>query len=87
MSTLALNIRNQQAEELAVTVARLTGETKTQAVTQALQERLDRIRAASKGKSFVDEILEIGRRCAALPVLDDRTPDEIIGYDEDGLPT
>jgi len=84
---LALNIRNQQAEELAVTVARLTGETKTQAVTQALQERLDRIRAASTGKSFVDEILEIGRQCAALPVLDDRTPDEIIGYDEDGLPT
>ena len=84
---MALNIRNQHAEELAVTVARLAGETKTQAVTQALQERLDRIRAASVGKNFVEDILEIGRQCAALPVLDDRSADEIIGYDENGLPT
>jgi len=33
-----------------------------------------------------DELLAIGRRCAALPDLDRRSPDEILGYDEVGLP-
>ena len=32
------------------------------------------------------EMLEIGRRCAALPDLDARTSDEILGYDAHGLP-
>lgn len=84
---MALNIRNDRAEELAATVARLTGETKTQAVTQALQDRLDKIHEASSKTSLADRILEIGRQCAALPVLDNRIPDEILGYDESGLPT
>lgn len=85
--TLALNIRNQRAESLALSVIQITGETKTQAVTQALQERLDRLQAKNKKSSLVDDILEIGRQCAMLPELDDRTADEILGYDEDGLPT
>ena len=86
-TTLALNIRNERAEELAAIVARLTGETKTQAVTQALQDRLERIQQASSKTSLADRILNIGHQCAALPVLDDRTPDEILGYDDYGLPT
>ncbi len=32
------------------------------------------------------ELMEMGRRFGALPVLDTRTPDEILGYDELGLP-
>ncbi|MFO1424423.1 MAG: Arc family DNA-binding protein [Candidatus Competibacteraceae bacterium] len=31
-------------------------------------------------------IMEISRRCAALPELDPRSTDKIIGYDENGLP-
>lgn len=84
---MALNIRNQRAEELATTVAQLTGETKTQAVTQALQERLTRLNEKSHKRSRIDELREIARQCAALPVLDDRSPDELLGYDEYGLPT
>ena len=84
---MALNIRNQRAESLALSVIQLTGETKTQAVTQALQERLDRLQAKNKKSSLVDDILEIGRQCDMLPELDNRTADEILGYDEDGLPT
>lgn len=34
-----------------------------------------------------DEILRIGEYCSALPLLDDRTPNEILGYDDRGLPT
>lgn len=83
---MALNIRNQRAEDLAAKVAQLTGETKTQAVTQALQERLDRLQANENNRSLVDELLEIAQQCDMLPELDSRSPDEILGYDEDGLP-
>ncbi len=83
---MALNIRNSKAEQLAETVAELTGETKTMAVTVALKERLDRIQRERSGRSLVDELNEIALRCASLPVLDDRSEYEILGYNEDGLP-
>ena len=41
---MALNIRNPEAEQLADTLARLTGETKTETVTRALRDRLARLR-------------------------------------------
>ena len=84
---MALNIRNSKAEQLAETVAELTGETKTMAVTVALEERLERIQRERSGRSLVDELNEIALRCASLPVLDDRSEDEIMGYNEDGLPS
>jgi antitoxin VapB len=43
-------------------------------------------RTRSKG-TLAAELLEIGRRCAALPDLDRRTPDETLGYDEQRLPS
>lgn len=84
---MALNIRNSKTEQLAETVAELTGETKTVAVTVALQERLERIQRERSRRSLVDELNEIALRCASLPVLDDRSEDEKIGYNEDGLPS
>ena len=83
---MALNIRNAETEELADRLARLTGETKTQAVRRALEERLKRVRAERGGRTLVDELNEIALRCSQLPVLDTREPDEILGYDEHGLP-
>ena len=83
---MALNIRNRTTEELAATVARLTGETKTQAVTKALHERLERIRRGRTGRSLAEELDEIALHCASLPVLDDRAAEDILGYDERGLP-
>lgn len=83
---MALNIRNSETEKLAETLARLTGETKTEAVTQALRDRLARLRRERTQKRLADELDEIALHCAQLPVLDPRTPDEIIGYDEHGLP-
>lgn len=41
---MALNIRNQEAERLAEALAKLTGESKTEAVTRALRDRLARVR-------------------------------------------
>ena len=83
---MALNIRNRTAEELAETLAGLTGETKTQAVTKALRDRLERIRRQRSGRSLAGELDDIALHCASLPVLDDRRTDEILGYDENGLP-
>lgn len=83
---MALNIRNPEAEKLAEALARLTGETKTEAVTQALRDRLDRLRRERTQRRLADRLDEIALRCSRLPVLDSRTADEILGYDEHGLP-
>ena len=83
---MALNIRSREADELATALSRLTGETKTQAVTQALRERLERAQRARSRRSLADELDEIAAHCAALPVLDRRRDEEILGYGPDGLP-
>ena len=83
---MSLNIRNAEAERLAEQVTALTGETKTLAVTRALRDRLDRLQNHRSGRRLADELDEIARRCASLPVIDDRSPEEILGYDEDGVP-
>ena len=83
---MALNIRNAQAEELAAEVARLAGETKTEAVTVALRERLARLQRRRGARRLADELDEIALHCSRLPVRDARPPDEILGYDDHGLP-
>ena len=83
---MALTIRSAEAERLAQAVARLTGETKTEAVTRALRDRLGRLRRERAGRRLADELDAIALRVGRLPVRDARTPDEILGYDADGLP-
>jgi antitoxin VapB len=51
-----------------------------------VRDRLERVKRARQQRPLADEIDAIGRRCAALPVLDRRTPEEILDYDENGLP-
>ncbi len=82
---MALNIKDPEADRLARELAGRTGETLTQTVITALRERLKR-EGAKSPLSLKDEIMEISRRCAALPDRDKRSADEIIGYDENGLP-
>jgi antitoxin VapB len=83
---VALNIRNPETERLASELARETGETKTEAVTKALRDRLAKLRRERAGRSLAEELDAIARHCAALPVLDPRTPEEILDYDDRGLP-
>lgn len=83
---MALNIRNPETERLAADLAKLTGKTKTQVVTEALRDRLERVRRRHTGRRLADELDEIARHCAGLRVLDERDADEILGYDEHGLP-
>jgi antitoxin VapB len=83
---MSLNIKDAITEKAVRELAELTGETVTTAVRIAAEERLKRVRHAQAGGSLADEILKIGRRCASLSDLDIRQADEIIGYDEHGLP-
>jgi len=83
---MPLNIRNEETEQLAAALAKLTGETKTEAVTQALRERIERVRRNRARKRLADELDEIALHCSTLPVRDARNADEIMGYDEHGLP-
>jgi antitoxin VapB len=82
---MALSIKSPDAERLARQVAELTGEGITEAIMNALTERLQRLEQ-QKTRPISEQLDEIARRCAALPDVDRRTADEIIGYDEHGLP-
>lgn len=82
---MALNIRNTETERLANELAKLTGESKTEAVKKALSARLELLMQRKKNtSSLVDELNEIVGHCAALPVLDARDADEML-YDKHGL--
>jgi antitoxin VapB len=83
---MALSLKDPEADRLAREVAARTGETLTTAVVVALKERLARLRTRPKRRPIREELREIGERCARLPNLDDRSPEDIIGYDERGLP-
>lgn len=83
---MALSLKDPEADRLAREVAARTGETLTRAIVVALRERLARLRARPRRRPLSEELREIGERCAARPTLDDRTDDEILGYDENGLP-
>jgi antitoxin VapB len=83
-SAMPLSIKNEEAEKLARELARETGDTLTGAIVQALREALLRVRGRRTSPSVRDALLEISERCAALPDQDRRTPDEILGYDDEG---
>jgi antitoxin VapB len=83
---MPLNIKDESTERAVRELAALTGETVTTTVRRAAEERLQRVRRGRAGGSLAAELLAIGQRCAALPDIDQRTPDEILGYDEHGLP-
>lgn len=84
---MALSIKNEQAEKLARDLAEITGETITQAIIHALEDRLQRISGCRKSTDIMQEIIAISNHCHALPDLDHGSPDEIIGYDENGALT
>ncbi len=83
---MALSIKDPEADRLARELAARTGETLTQAIVVALRERLARETGRVTAVPLSDELAAIRRRCAALPVLDARSADEILGYDHHGLP-
>lgn len=82
---MALSIKDPTADQLARDLAAATGESLTTAVATALRERLERVQGLP-GQGLERELTTIALRCAALPVLDDRPEEKILGYDSHGLP-
>ncbi len=81
---MALTINHPDAELLVQELIACTGETLTQAVLNALRERIKKEKER-RAISLKDELLQIGKQCAALPVLDNRRPEEILGYNQNGV--
>jgi hypothetical protein len=80
-----LNIEAEGAHELARELAKRRGTTLTQAVTAALSEALDHSMPPAVAK--LERLREISYGAAGLPVLDGRTPDDILGHDDKGMPS
>lgn len=81
---MAITIKNDRAEKLAGQVAEETGESLTDAIIHSLEERLERLKGRRSAPDLAEALMQIGRRCAALPDLDTRDAEEILGYDENG---
>ena len=82
---MTLNIKNAETHKLAQALAQQTGETMTNAVTEALRERLERVRNRRMPEAKAAELLAIGRRCASTR----KGPAVVHGrllYDKRGLP-
>ena len=85
---MPISIKSPEADRLARQLAAATGETITVAVTIAMRERLAREERKRESKRLLlADIMAIADHCASLPVLDTRTEDEIMGWDENGLPS
>lgn len=86
VDAVPLNIKDPETDRLARELAEATGETITVAARVALQERLARVRARRNAAGQAAELEAIIRRGRARQVLDERSAEDIIGYDEHGLP-
>lgn len=82
---MAISIKNPEADRLARELAATTGESLTDTIVIALRERLERERRHRR-PGIASRLRHLATDTAKLPVLDPRHPDEIVGYDEDGLP-
>lgn len=83
---MALSIKSIEVERLAREIAAKTGDSLTGAIQKSLQERLDRLRREKRTRILAGQLQEILQRVDQLPILDSRSADEILGYDEHGLP-
>ncbi|MBZ5704803.1 MAG: type II toxin-antitoxin system VapB family antitoxin [Acidobacteriia bacterium] len=76
---MAISIKNEATERLARQVARATGESLTEAIRRALEERWKRLKTKRRSRVLTSRIQELLHRVDALPELDSRSADEILG--------
>ena len=84
---MALSIKDPETDRLARELARTTGESLTDAIKRALEERLARERARRSARTLGAAIRRVQESVAHLAVLDPRSADELLGYDDAGLPS
>ena len=83
---MVLSIKDPEADRLARRLATLTGESLTDTVKAALRDRLEREQRRRGKRSDRARIDTIVASIAALQMVDARSPEELIGYDDVGLP-
>lgn len=83
---MPLNIKDDETRELARKLAALTGESVAMAVKHAIEDKLKTLQEPGSGLALADELDRIAIHCAGLPKRDARTAEDIIGYDDHGLP-
>ena len=84
---MSLNIKNPATVALVDELARRRGISKTAAIHEALTERLHRLGYGSVAQErLLADMRVIRERLASLPELDSRSDEDIIGYDEHGIP-
>ncbi|MCX6598500.1 MAG: type II toxin-antitoxin system VapB family antitoxin [Acidobacteria bacterium] len=84
---MPISIKSEQTERVARQLVELTGETLTEAIRAAVVERYDRLNRTRSPLRLADELHAIALRCARRPVISTLTDDEILGYDDRGVPT
>ncbi|HET9982616.1 MAG TPA: type II toxin-antitoxin system VapB family antitoxin, partial [Longimicrobiales bacterium] len=84
MSEKTLNIKNPETARLARRLAAHEGTSITEAITNALRERLERLEKPASTAAARAGVGRIQAMVAALPERDERTSDEVLGYDEYG---
>ena len=82
---MALSIKDPETDRLARELAAATGESITDAIRNALRDRLRRQQDRAV-PSVAAQVRRVQERIARLPLLDPRTADEIVGYGDDGAP-
>ena len=82
---MGISLKNDKAEKLARQVAAEAGESLTDAIIHALEERLERLKGRRSVPDLTEAVMAISQRCRSLPDLDTRSAEEILGYDEKGV--
>lgn len=83
---MAFFVEDPEADLLAQQLARVSGQPVRIAVVQALREELRRQSGRRDRSGLQERLRAIAAECAALPDVDTRSPEEIVAYDEIGLP-
>ncbi len=83
---MPLSIRNRRAEELVRRLAQITGNSMTEVIIEALEDKARRLDKQPIREGALERIMAISRRCASLPTLDNRPEEEILGYGDNGTP-
>jgi antitoxin VapB len=83
---MPLSIKNEATERLARQVAAETGESLTEAIQKALEDRWERLKSKRRERILAVQLEDVLRRVDGLPTLDPRPAEHILGYDEHGMP-
>jgi antitoxin VapB len=87
MADMALSIKSPEADRLARELTAATGESLTTAVETALRERLERERGRGRRLKIARRLRMLSDELRVAPVVDSRSAEAILGYDEHGLPS